>query len=68
MLRSWSQAPDKVSDLKQVLTESLPHLHDDQAHAAQADGGLESGHGLGVGQPVKTRLVHLQQQIAFLEQ
>ena len=43
------------------------HLHDDQGHAAEADGGLEGGHGLGVGQPIQTRLVHPQQQVSLLK-
>ena len=44
-----------------------PHLHDGEGDAAEADGRLEGGHGLGVGQPVQTRLVHLQQQISLLQ-
>ena len=44
------------------------HLHDGEGDAAEADGRLEGGHGLGVGQPVQARLVHLQQQVALLQQ
>lgn len=41
-------------------------LHDDQGHAAEADGGLEGGHGLGVGQTIQTGIVHPQQQVSLL--
>lgn len=42
-------------------------LHDDQGDAAEADGGLEGGHGLGVGQAVQTGLIHAQQQVPLLK-
>ena len=42
-------------------------LHDDQGDAAEADGGLEGGHGLGVGQTVQTGLIHPQQQVSLLK-
>ena len=42
-------------------------LHDDQGDAVEADGGLEGGHGLGVGQAVQTGLIHAQQQVPLLK-
>ena len=44
-----------------------PHLHDGEGDAAEADGRLEGGHGLGVGQPVQTGLIHPQQQVSLLK-
>ena len=36
------------------------HLHDGQIDSAEADGGFQCGHSLGVSQTVKTGIVHLQ--------
>ena len=43
------------------------HLHDGEANAVEADGRLERGHSLWVGQPVQAGFIHLQQQVSFLK-
>ena len=43
------------------------YLHDGEADGAEVDGGLESGHCLGVSQTVQTVLIHLEQQVTLLQ-
>ena len=43
------------------------YLHDDKGHTVHVDGRLERGHGLGVSQPIQTGVIHLEQQVAFLQ-
>ena len=69
MLRSWSLVPvEKYFHLNSVSGWARVYLHDDECHIAEVDGCLESGHSLGVSQTIQTGIIHLQQQVSFLQQ
>ena len=67
MQRPWQLLPvHPAGDEVGGAEAGLGALHDDQHDAAEVDGGLEGGHGLGVRQAVQGALVHLEQQVALL--
>ena len=59
---------EKYFHLNSVSGWARVYLHDDECHIAEVDCRLESGHSLWVSQTIQTGIIHLQQQVSFLQQ
>ena len=69
MHQNLFQDPEKNINLifKVICLTYPPHLHNNQNHTTQVDGGFQRGNCLRMSQPIQTAIIDLQKQVSFLE-